>query len=120
MAWGRPKAPPGIKPIKLPKLARRAAKAERLILAMTVQDRAAALAAVETIAAAITGLKNLPDELADELGALVVDFLVEMNMPGLIRKPSPAALVRQIIDGAPTLLGPHRARIEQVTGAIPE
>lgn len=104
--WGR--AAPGI---KMGKLERQAARAEQLILAMTPEARAAALDQVLNIAQAIAGLKALPDELADLLGRLAVDFLVEQKLASLM-KTSSRALVLQIVKGAPTLLGPHRERIE--------
>lgn len=114
MAWGRQKKPAGKKPAT--KLERKAGQAEAAFLAMPAADQEAALAAVQTISDAVTGLKNFPPALVDQLGGLVVDFLIELHMPGL-RKPPPETLVKQIIDGAPTLLGPHRARIEEAISA---
>jgi hypothetical protein len=106
MGWGRssPK-------VRVTELERLAGLAEKAFLEMPEADRQATLAAVDTIAAAITGLKNLPDALVDLLGRIVVKFLLELHLP-LPRKPTPRALVGQIISGAPTLLGPHRQRIE--------
>ncbi len=100
------------------KLERRAAAAEALILAMPEAARQQALEQVTHIAQAIGGLQALPDELVEVLGKLVMDFLLEQKL-GEMRdqlgggnKPSPRALVLQIVKGAPTLLGPHRDRIE--------
>jgi hypothetical protein len=93
----------------------RAAEAETLILQMPESDRASVLAAVERMARAGGDLRALPDEVVEVLGRLIFKFFMEMHLPAL-RKPSPEQLVRQVVAGAPTLLGPHRAAIERLLG----
>ena len=108
--WGRGKG--GDRPTELQQ---RAGEAEKLILAMPEADRAAVLAAVERMAgqaaialASRSGCRSArPPDLQIHSGAA---------LPA-VRKPSPEALVRQVVAGAPTLLGPHRAAIERLLGA---
>ena len=109
--WGR-----GRKVERPTELQQRASEAERLILAMPEGDRAAVLAAVERMASAGGDLRTLPDQVVDVLGRLIFKFILELHLPA-VRKPTPEQLVRQVVAGAPTLLGPHQAAIERLLGA---
>jgi hypothetical protein len=114
--WGRRKAAAVAE--RPTELQQRAGEAERLILAMPERDRVSVLAAVERMATAGADLKALPDQVVEVLGRLIFKFILELHLPAM-RKPSPEQLVRQVVDGAPTLLGPHRAAIEKLLGASP-
>jgi hypothetical protein len=92
-------------------LQQRAAEAEALILAMPEADRAAVLAAVERMARAGADLRRLPDAVVEVLGKMIFRFILELHLPA-VRKPTAEQLVRQVLAGAPVLLGAHKEAIE--------
>lgn len=98
------------------KFQRHATKVEAMFLAMPPDQQVAAYEAIEAIASAVSGLRHLPDPLVDEIGRIVIDFLIETNLP-MPGRPQPEQIVRQLLDGSPTLLGPHRAQIEAMIDA---
>jgi hypothetical protein len=111
MAWGR--SAPSTRATELERLA---GQAEAAFLAMPPEQQAAALGALETITKAAGDLKAIPEALVDVLGKIVIKFLLELYVVPL-RRPPPEKLVRQLLNGAPTLLGPHRTRIEEMLRA---
>lgn len=111
MAWGRKRtAQP-----RASELERLASEAEALVLAMPATDREQSLAAVAVMVEAGAELRLVPPQLWDLLGRLALKFLLDLNTPTWPgkAKPDPARMILQMADGAPTLIGPHRAALER-------
>jgi hypothetical protein len=112
VAWGRKRA---AQP-RASELERLAAEVEARVLAMPDLPRRRVLAAVHAIIAAARGMRELPDEVGEVLGKIVFRFIRDLYLTS--RKPDPAPLVRQLVAGAPTLLGPHQQAIEEFLSAV--
>lgn len=80
-------------------LERLAGEAEAIILAMSEAEREHALAGLKQLIAGARSLFALPDALWERLWQMLLLVIAKSQIPGV----KPAALIGQILRGAPTL-----------------
>lgn len=89
-------------------LTKTAGKMEAVVLSFTPEQRQAVVVAFSKVQEAVTALAVIPPVMWDLCGLAVAEAVGRKAFRATWR-----SMVSQFVDGAPTLLGPHREQLIQ-------